>query len=185
MYIEIRWPMISSSSLWLSRWFYAIFLFPFPFPTTSMLCVPLMPLPLNRARRSYVRGDLGRQLLPLLQLHPPPLPFFLRDVWLMMRSWRSFSVWMLALIHSLLSCIRWTPMLVVLPDGMLALVALWSLPLLLPRHPKMMMMMRMEMLALPVLVRCLLNTLTLCYSWQNGRVVLDMRVVILVGGGLV
>ena len=185
MYIEIRRPMISSSSLWLSRWFYAIFLFPFPFPTTSMLCVSLMPLPLNRARRSYVRGDLGRQLLPLLQLHPPPLPFFLRDVWLMMRSWRSFSVWMLALIHSLLSCIRWTPMLAVLPDGMLALVALWSLPLLLPRHPKMMMMMRMEMLALPVLVRCLLNTLTLCYSWQNGRVVLDMRVVILVGGELV
>ena len=157
MYIEIRRPMIRSSSLWLSRWFYAIFLFPFPFPTTSMLCVPLMPLPLNRARRSYVRGDLGRQLLPLLQLHPPPLPFFLRDVWLMMRSWRSFSVWMLALIHSLLSCIRWTPMLAVLPDGMLALVALWNLPLLLLRHPRTMMMTPMT--------RCLLNTFTLCHSW--------------------
>ena len=50
----------------------------------------------------------------------------------------------------------------------LALVALWSLPLLLSWHPRtmmtsttMMMMMRMEMLALPVLTRCLLDTLTL------------------------
>ena len=29
---------------------------PFPFPTTSLLCVPLMPLPLNGARRSFDRG---------------------------------------------------------------------------------------------------------------------------------
>ena len=37
--------------------------------------------------------------------------------------------------------------------------------------------MMMEMLAL--LMRCLLNTLTLCHSLQKGRVILDMRVVIL------
>ena len=79
----------------------------------------------------------------------------------------------------------------ILPDGRLALVALWSLPLLLSRHPRtmitltMMMMIRIEMLALPVLTRCPLDTLTLYHSWQKGGVVLDMRVVILVGGGLV
>ena len=43
----------------------------------------------------------------------------------------------------------------------------------------MLRMMMMEMLALPM--RCLLETLTLCHSWQKGRVVLDMRVVILKG----
>ena len=147
-----------------------------------MLCVPLMPLPLNGVRRSYIQGSLSRQLLPL----PPPLPFLLREVWLLMWSWRNFSTWMLALIHSLLSCIRWTPVLAVLLDGRLTLVALWSLPLLLPRHLRtMMMMMRMGMLALLVLTRCLLDTLTLCHLWQKGGVVLDMRVVILIGGQLV
>ena len=160
--------MISSSSLRLSRWFYAIFLFPFPFPTTSMLCVPLMPLPLNRARRSYVRGSPGQQLLPLFQLYPPLLTLLLWEVWLLMQSWRSFRAWMLALIHSLLSCIRWTPVSAVLPDGRLALVALWSLPLLLSRHP-----------------RCLLDTFTPCHSWQKRGVILDIRVVIFVGGRLV
>ena len=51
--------------------------------------------------------------------------------------------------------------------------------------PTTMMMTRMEMLALPMLIRCLLDTLTLCHSLQKGEVVLDMRVVILIGGGLV
>ena len=129
--------------------------------------------------------------LPLLQLHPPPLPLLQQEVWLWMRSWRSFSAWMLALIHSLLSCIRWTPVSAVLLDSRLALVALWSLPLHLSRHLRhprtmttstMIMMMRMEMLTLPALTRCLLDTFTLCYSWQKGEVVLVMIVVIVKGG---
>ena len=41
--------MISSSSLHLSRGFYAIFLFLFPHPATSLSCVPLTTLPLNGA----------------------------------------------------------------------------------------------------------------------------------------
>ena len=57
-----------------SRRFYAIFLFPFPFPSTSSLCVPLTLLLLNRARLNFIRGGLVWQLLPLLQLHPPPIP---------------------------------------------------------------------------------------------------------------
>ena len=117
MYIGIRHPVISSSSLLLSRGFYSIFMFPFLFPTTSTLCVPLTPLPLNGARRSFIRGGPGRQLLPLLQLHPPPLPLLQREVWLWTRSWRSFSAWMLVSIHSLLSCIKWTPVSAILPDG--------------------------------------------------------------------
>ena len=43
----------------------------------------------------------------------------------------------------------------------------------------MLQMMTMEMLALPM--RCLLDTLTLYHWWQKGKVVLDMRVVILRG----
>ena len=45
--------------------------------------------------------------------------------------------------------------------------------------PTTTMMIRMEMLALPTLTRCLLDTLTLCHLRQKGGVVLDMRVVIL------
>ena len=94
---------------------------------------------------------------------------------------------MFALIHSLLRRIRWTLVSAVLLDSRLALEALWGLPLLLLRHSKTvivsttMMMMRMEMLALPALTRCLLDTLTLCYSWQKRGVVLVIRVVILKG----
>ena len=185
MYIGIRWPVISSSSLQLSRGFYAIFLFPFPFSTTFTLCVPLMPLSLNGARHSFVWGGPVWQLLPLLQLHPPLLPLLLWEVWPLMRSWRSFSAWMLT--HDTLSTKLYqvTPVSTVLLDGRFALVALWSLPLFLPRHPRTMMtpttmmMIRMEMLALPTLTRCLLDTLTLCHSWQKGEVVLVMRVVII------
>ena len=101
---------------------------------------------------------------------------------------------MLALTFSLMSCIKWTPMLAILLDNKLALVALWILPLFLLRHPKMtrhlrmmmtptmtMMMVRMEMLALLVLTRCLLDTFTLCHLWQKEGVVLVMRVVIVRG----
>ena len=52
----------------------------FPYSTISTLCVPLTPLPLNGARCSFVRGGLDWQLLPLLQLHPPPLPLLLWEV---------------------------------------------------------------------------------------------------------
>ena len=181
MCIGIRRPVISSSSLGLSKGFYTIFLFLFPCPTTSTLCVLLTPLLLNEERHSFDRGDSVQQLLPLLQLHPPLLPLLLWKVRLWMRSWRSFSAWMLTLIHSLLRCIRWTPVLAILLDGRLTLVALWSLPLLLPRHPRTMMMMRMGMLALPALTRCLLDTLTLCPLWQKEGIVLDIRVVIIRG----
>ena len=187
MSIGIWWPVISSFSLQLSHEFYAIFLFIFPRPTTSLLCVPLITLPLNGARCSFDWGGPVQQLLPLLQLHPPLLPLLQREVWLWTLSWRSFSAWMLALILFRLRCIRWTPMSVVLLNGRLALVVLWSLPLLLPRHPTTMtalttmMMVRMEMLALPTLTRCLLDTLTLYLSWQKGGVVLVMKVVIVRG----
>ena len=66
--------VISLFSFRLSYRFYAIFLFLFPLPTTSPLCVPLTTLPLNGARRSFDRGGSVRQLLPLLLLHPHPLP---------------------------------------------------------------------------------------------------------------
>ena len=190
MSIGIRHPMIDSSFLSLSWGSYAIFLFLFLLPTTFTWNVPLMLLPLNGARSSFIRGVLVWQLLPFLQLQPPLLPLLQREVWLWTRSWHSFSAWMLALIHFLLSCIRWTLVSVVLLDGRLTLVALWSLPLLLLRHLRhsrtmmtltMMMMMRIEMLALPALTRCLLDTLTLCHSWQKWGVVLVMRVVLLRG----
>ena len=174
--------MISPFSLQLSRWFYAFFLFPFPFLTTSLLCAALMPLPLNGARCTFIRGSLVQQLLPLLQFHPSSLPLIQQEVWPLMQSWHNFNAWMLALIHSLLSCIRWTPMLAILLDGRFALMALWSLPLPFPSHlryprttttPTMMMMMWMEMLALSALMRCLFDTLTLCHLRQKGEVVLD------------
>ena len=182
--------MISSSSLPLSWGSYIIFLFPFLLPTTFTWCVPLTPLSLNRARCSFIRGNAVWQLLPLLQLHPSPLHLLQQEVWLWTQSWRSFSLWMLALTLSLMSYVRWTPVSAVLLDGRLTLVALWSLPLLLPRHlrhPRTMTnlmtttMMRMEMLALPELMRCLLDTLTLCHSWQKWEVVLVMRVFIVKG----
>ena len=44
------------------------------------------------------------------------------------------------------------------------------------------LMMRMlEMLALPSLMRCLLDTLTLCHSWKKNGVVLVMKVLIVRG----
>ena len=60
------------------------------------------------------------QPLPFL---PPPIILLRRVVWLLRQSWHSFNAWMLALILSLLSCIKWIPMLVVLHDDRLALVA--------------------------------------------------------------
>ena len=93
MSIGIQWLVISSSSLQLSHGFYAIFLFLFPHPTTSSLCVPLTMLPLNRARHNFNQGSPIWQLHPLLQLHPPPLPLLQWEVWLWTLSLHSFSTW--------------------------------------------------------------------------------------------
>ena len=161
--------------------------FSVPFPLSDHIHVmgAIDATTVKQSEANFIRGGPGQQLLPLLQLYPPPLPLLLWEVWPLMWSWPSFSAWMPTLMHSLLWCIKWTLVLAVLPDDWLALVALWSLPLLLLRHlrmmttPMSMMMMRMEILAFPVLMRCLLDTLTFCHSWQKGRVVLDIRVVIL------
>ena len=184
--------MISSFFLQVSHRCFAILLSLFLILLSTLSWVPLKRCQFDKARLSFDRSGHKprRQILSPPPFHPPPLLLLLLLVlWLSRQSWCSFSAWMLTLIHSLLSCIRWTPVSVVLLDGKLALVALWSLPLLLPRHPRMMMtpttmiMMRMEMLALPVLTRCLLDTFTLYHSWQRGKVVLDMRVIILVVEG--
>ena len=106
----------------LSHGFFAIFSFPFPF------------------------------LFPLLWLIPHLHLLSQRVVWHLRRSWRSYSAWMLALTHSVMSCVKWTPVLAVLPHSRLTLMASWHLPLLLLRHPRMMTM------------RCLLDILTLCHS---------------------
>ena len=189
MSIRIWRPMISSFSLQLSRGFYAIFLFLFPSPTTSPLCVSLTTLLLNEARCNFNRGGLVRQLLPLLLLHLHPLPPLLRAKWHSRTSWRNFSTWMLTSTLSVMSCVRWTPVLAVLLDAKLRWAITPHLPLLWPLQMRVMgpivlmlpMMRIMEMLAHPVMTKCLLDTLTICHSWQKGRVVLDMRVVILRG----
>ena len=189
MCIGIQLPVISSFSFRLSRRFYAIFLFLFPFPTTSPLCMPLTTLPLNGVRRSFDWSGLVRQLLPLLQLHPHPLPPLLRAEWHLRTSCHSFSAWMLALTLSVMSYVRWIPMLAALLDARLRWVVIPCLPLLWPLRMRVMLMMillllmmrMMAMLAHPAMTRCLLETLTLCHSWQKGRIVLVMRVVILRG----
>ena len=72
-----------------------------------------------------------RQILQPLPFLPPPLFLLWQVMWLLRQSWHSFSAWMLALILSLLNCIRWTPVLVVLHDDRLTLVASLLLHLLL------------------------------------------------------
>ena len=129
-----------------------------------------------------------RWLLRHLLLHPHPFLLLLRVVWPLRRSWYSFSAWMLTLTHSVMSCIKWTPMSVVLCDSRLALVASWSLLLLLQRHLRirtMMIRMRMRMLALLVTTRWQLELHALCHLWQKWGVVLGMRVVMFLGGELV
>ena len=156
----------------------------FPSAITQILCHFSVPFPVSP--HFYVIGAIDiatiqrseaqlwlqcpkhrRQLLPFLQLHPPLLLLLPWVVWLLMQSRCSFSTWMLALIHSVMSCVKGTLVLVVLPDGRLALVVSWNLPLLLPRHPRTMtmtlttmMMLRIGMLAHPVMMRCLLDVLT-------------------------
>ena len=182
MCIEIRLPVKSSFSLQLSHEFYAIFLFLFPL----LLCVPLITLPLNGVRHRFDQGGPVQQLLPLLRLHPHPLHHLLWMEWDSRTSWRSFSAWMLALTLSVMGCVKWTPVLATLLDARLRWVVIPCLPILWPLQMRVMLMMlmilmmrMMAMLAHPVMTRCLLNTLILCYLWQKGEVVLIMRVVIL------
>ena len=74
----------------------------------------------------------------------------------------------------------------------------WVVSLLLPLHlhqplrmrvmmaPAMRMLMRMMVLARPVMIRCLLDILTLCLSLVTKRgSSFEIRIVILIGGGLV
>ena len=67
-------------------------------------------------------GSLGQQLFPPVRLHldllhPHLLLPLLRMMCPLETSWCNFSVWMLALIHSLHNCIRWTFVSVVLHGG--------------------------------------------------------------------
>ena len=141
---------------------FAIILLLNPSLLTSPSWVPLAQCLFDEARPSFNRSGhrLRQRLLqPLLRLL-----LLLRVVWCLRPSWHSLSAWMLALIHSLLSCIRWTPMLVASHDNGLAWVASsrLHLPLLLWRLMRMrmlimvlimMMRRRMRMLALPVIRR--------------------------------
>ena len=162
----IRWPVISSFFLPLSRGSFAIFLSPFPRSITSLSWVPLTQLPLDGAMLNFARGRCKprQQLLRLLQFHPA-LRLLLQQVESLLRpSWHSLCAWMLALTLLVMSCVRWTPVVVVLHDDRLSWVV-----------------SRTIVLARLVMMRCLLDVLTLYHSWQKGEVVLDMRVVIHIG----
>ena len=176
--------MISSSFLQLSRGFFAISQSLFPFPIISLSCVPLMWRMPDGVRPNFdwSSHELRRQHLQLLQLHPHLLLLLPRMVWLLRWLWCSFSAWM-PLTLSAMSCVRWTPVSVVLHDNRLTLVALLSLPLLLQillRMKTTMMalmavVMRMVVLAPPAMMRWLLELLALCHTWQKGEVVLGIR----------
>ena len=141
-----------------------------------------MLLPFDGARLSFNRGghESRQQLLQLLSLLPLLFLHLLLVEWLSGPSWYSLCSWMLTLTHSVMSCVRWTPMLVVLHDNRLPWVV--SLLILLHLHrlqrmrvmmaPAVMMLMRTIMLACPVMMRRLLDLFTLCHLWQNGGVVL-------------
>ena len=145
MCIRIQQPMISSFCLQLSCGFYAIFLFLFPLSTTSPLYVPF-----NGVRRNFDQGDPVQQLLPLLLLHPHPLLPLLWVEWHLRTSWHSFSAWMLALTLSVISCVRWTPVLAALLDARLRWVVTPCLPLL---WPLQMRVMALTMLMMLMIVR--------------------------------
>ena len=148
--------------LWLSCGSFAIFLSLFLILPITPSWVPSAQLIFGRVRPNFDwSGREWRQpiLQPLLFL--PTLLFLLWVVvWPSRPSWRSFSVWMLALTLSVMSCVRWTPS--VLHDDRLALVVspLLLLLLLLRRLQRirmvmmvMTMLMRMRMLALLVMIR--------------------------------
>ena len=174
--------MISSSFLPLSRGSFATFLSPILSLPIFLLCVPLTPLPLSRVLHSFAQGSpsIRRQLLWLLPFHPP-LRFLLPQVESHLRpSWHSLCTWMLALTLSAMSCVRWTPVSIVLRDDRLWWVVTQWLPL--PRHlrirvmaPTVLMMLKIMMMARLVMMRCLLDLLALCHLWQKNGVVLRWK----------
>ena len=162
MFIRIRQPVISSF---------------FPSAIMQILCHFSIPIPdspyftvigaisVASVRQSEAqlrpKWPQTRRLILQLLLFLPPL-LLLRQVvlWLLRRSWCSFSAWMLALTLSVMSCVRWTPVSIVLNDDRLASMVSPLLPLLLWRLRQMrmamivlMMMMRMRMLALLLIMR--------------------------------
>ena len=165
MSIRIRRPVISLFFLLLSCGSFATFLSLIPSLPTSRSCVPLTSLPLSGVLHSFARGSLGlrRQYLQLV------------------------------LTLSVMSCVRWTPMSVVLHDDRLS----WLVSLLLPLQlrqplrmrvmmaPAVMMLMRMMAMARRVMMRCLLDVLTPLSLVTKRRSSFEMRVVILIGGELV
>ena len=182
MSIRIRRLVISSFFLPLSWGFFAIFLSSILSLSTLSICVSLTPLSFDGARHSFDWGSprLRRQLLQLLLLHPPLLLRLQRVEWHLRQSWHSLCTWMLALTLSASSCVKWTPVLVVLHNDKLSWVVSLSLPLHLHQPlrmrvmmaPVVMMLMRMMMMACLVMMRCLLDLLALCHSWQKWGVVL-------------
>ena len=181
MSIRTRRLVISSSFLPLSWDSFDIFPFPILSFPISHICVPLTPLWWSEVLHSFARGSprRRRQLLQFLRIHPPPL--IVQQVeWHLRPSWNSLCAWIFALTLSVMSCIRWTPMSVVLHDDKLWWVVSQWLPLPLRQllrmritmAPAMLMMLRMMMMARLVTIRCLLDLRALCHSWQKGGVVL-------------
>ena len=162
MSIGIRRLVISSFFLRLSRRSFAIFLSLFLILPTSLSWVPSAQRLFGGARPSFDRSGHGwrRLILQPPPFLPPPLLLLQVVVLLSRPSWCSFSMWMLALTLSVMSCVKWTPVSVVLYDDKLASVVSPLLPLLLRMLRQMrtamrmlMMMTRMRMLALPVMRR--------------------------------
>ena len=169
----------------------------FPFAITRIIChafvsylkfahffiwVQLMARPLDRVRHSFNWSghEPRRRLLQPLPLHPPPLLFLPRVVWLLRPSWLNLSTWMLALTLSVMSCVRWTPVLVVSHNNRLSWMVSPCLHLHLHQLQRMrammmapvmmMMLMRMMVLALPVTRRwLLLNDLPFVICDKKGK----------------
>ena len=179
MPIGIQRLVISSFFLPLSRGSIAIFLSSIVSLPTSHSCVPLTSLPLSGVLHSFARGS-PRQRQQFLPLHPPLLLLLQQVEWHLKPSWHSLCAWMLALTLLVISCVRWTPVLVVSHNNRLWWVVSQWLPLRFSRHLRMrmtmapiaMMSMRMMIMAHWMMMRCLLDVLTLCHLWQKGRVVL-------------
>ena len=115
-------------------------------------------------------------------------PLSLVGGWLLRPSWHSLCAWMLTLTLLVMSCVRWTPMLVELHDDKL----LWVVSLWLPLHLRQPLRMRVTMalavmmyMAHWVMMRCLLDVFTLLSFVTKRGNNFEMRVVILIGGGLV
>ena len=194
MFIRIRRPVISSFFFRLSHGFFAIFLSLFLILPTSLSWVPSAQRLFGGARPSFDRSGHGwrRLILQPPPFLPPPLLLLQVVVLLSRPSWCSFSMWMLALTLSVMSCVKWTPVSVVLYDDKLASVVSPLLPLLLRMLWQMrtammvlMMMMRMRMVAFPVMRKWRpLSDLPLSFMTKMGSSFGMMRVVLYLGGEL-